>query len=295
MFSFSGFVSPSFALDPEPRKWNHIPIGGNFAGAGYAYTEADIFFDPALQLKNVKMKLHTAAVKYVYAFELLDKSARIDVTQGFQKAKWTGLLNGVSASTRRTGWSDTFVRFAVNLYGAPPLKGKEFFAYRAKTKNETIIGTALMVRLPTGQYEKEKLLNLGQNRFVFTPQVGLVHSRGNWTGEITGEISLHTKNDQFFNGNTRKQEAIYFTHAHLIRGITSGQWIGLGVGYEFGGANTINGINKGDRKRNIGWAINYSYPVNRQAGIKVTYIGTRAQADTGFDSETLVVSAAVAW
>jgi len=64
----------------------------------------------------------------------------------------------VPASTQRSGLSDTFVRLAVNLYGAPPLRGKAFAAYRAKKKNETIIGAALALRLPTGDYEKDKLL-----------------------------------------------------------------------------------------------------------------------------------------
>jgi hypothetical protein len=270
-------------------------MGGNFAGGGYAYTEADIFLDPVLQAEDVKMKRHTTAVKYVHAFELLNKSARIDITQGFQKVKWKGLLNGTRASTRRTGWTDTFVRFAVNLYGAPPLRGKKFKAYRTNKKVENIIGAALRVRLPTGHYEKEKLLNIGDNRFVFTPQLGFVHKRGKWTGELTSQVSLHTKNDDFFNGNTRKQKPMYFTHAHLLRGFRPGEWLGLGIGYQYGGENTVNGADKNDRKRNIAWAVNYSYPLSRRAGLKVTYVGTRARADSGFDSESLILSAAVAW
>jgi hypothetical protein len=39
---------------------------------------------------------------------------------------WTGILDGAPASTTRNGSSDTFVRVAVNLYGAPPLRGKAF-------------------------------------------------------------------------------------------------------------------------------------------------------------------------
>ena len=66
----------------------------------------------------------------------------------------------------------------MNLYGAPPLKGKEFAAYRAKVDVETIVGTALVVHLPTGDYMDDKLINLGSNRFTFWPQFGVVHNRG---------------------------------------------------------------------------------------------------------------------
>jgi len=156
-----GLIFPCFALEQEPRKWNHLPMDSSFIGGAYAYSEADIFIDPTLNLENVKVDLNTWAGKYIYNFEFLNKSARIDITQAYQKGKWTGLLGGAPASTRRSGWADTFVRFAVNLYGAPPLRGKKFAAYRAKMKTETIVGAGLLVRLPTGNYLEDKLINLG--------------------------------------------------------------------------------------------------------------------------------------
>ena len=44
---------PCRGQDIEPRRWSHLPIGGNFAGAGYAYTTGEIYFDPALRLRDV--------------------------------------------------------------------------------------------------------------------------------------------------------------------------------------------------------------------------------------------------
>jgi hypothetical protein len=105
--------------------------------------------------------------QYIRTFELFDKSARIDLTQAHLNAEWKGLLNGAPVSTARNGWSDSFIRLAMNLYGAPPLSGKDYAAYRAKMDVETIVGAGLAVRLPTGQYMDDKLINLGENRFVF--------------------------------------------------------------------------------------------------------------------------------
>jgi len=152
---------PCFALEFEPRRWAHLPMGTNFAGVGYAYTETEIFVDPAILLEDVQMKLHTVAGKYIRTFELFDKSARIDLTQAYLDGEWTGLLDGVPATASRSGWADTFARVAVNLYSAPPLSGKEFAAYRSETNVETIVGMALVVRMPTGEYMEVKLINLG--------------------------------------------------------------------------------------------------------------------------------------
>ncbi|MEA1947034.1 MAG: transporter [Thermodesulfobacteriota bacterium] len=292
---YIGLVLPCFALEPEPRKWNHLPMGTNFAGVGYAYTEADIFIDPVILLEDVKMEKHTWAGKYIRTFELFDKSARIDFTQAYQKGEWTGLLNGVPASASRSGWSDTFLRLAVNLYGAPPLSGKEFAAYRSDVNVETIVGIALAVRLPTGEYMEDKLINLGQNRFAFRPQLGVIHTRGKWTAEVTGEVAFYTDNDEFFNGNTLEQKPLYIIHCHLIHTFRPGLWVGASVGYDYGGENSINGIDKDDKEQNVAWAFSFAYPINRYSGIKVAYIGTRTQESTGLDSDTLTASLSLLW
>ncbi len=292
---YFGLVLPCFALEPEPRKWSHLPEGTNFGGVGYAYTEADIFIDPALLLEDVKMELHTWLGKYIRTFKLFEKSARIDLTQAYQRGEWTGLLGGVPAETSREGWSDSFVRFAVNLYGAPPLSGKDFVTYRSQVKTETIVGMALAVRLPTGENMKDRLINLGQNRFVFRPQLGVMHTRGKWTTEVTSEVAFYTDNDEFFNGNTLEQKPLYIMHAHLIHTFRPGFWAGTSIAYDYGGETTINGVDKDDTKQDIGWAFSLAYPINRSSGIKVVYIGTRTQESTGFDSDTLAIALSFLW
>ncbi|MBW0147181.1 transporter [Marinobacter arenosus] len=275
--------------------WNHLPVDANFGGIAFAHTEADIYFDPTLRLENVELTQDTWAAKYIRTFEALGKSARLDITQAYQRAKWTGLVNGVPASTSRVGWSDTLVRVAMNVYGAPPLRGQEFARYRATAGRETIVGVGLVLRLPTGGYEEDKLLNLGENRFVFRPQLGVIHSRGNWTTELTGEVALHAENDDFFNGNSLEQEPLYFVHGHLIYSLGPGQWAGISLGYNHGGESRINGVDQDDVRQNVGWKLSYAHPVTPVSGLKVSYVGSRTEETTGFDAETLVVDLSFAW
>ena len=290
-----GVVSPGFALDLEAGLWNHIPLGSNFAGGGYAYTEANISVNPALLLEDVDMKLDTVAARYTHAFEFWGKSARVDIAQAYQKGRWKGLVDGVPSAIKRSGWSDTFARFAINLYGAPPLRGKEFGAYRAKTRDETIVGTALAVRLPTGDYMDDKLINLGQNRFAFRPQIGVVHTRGKWTTEVTAEVAFYTDNDEFFNGKKLEQDPLLFTHVHFTRDLGPGERVSLSLGYDYGGENTVDGEDKDNRSQNTGWALGYSYPITRQSGIKIAYARSRTEKSTGLDIESLALAMVVSW
>jgi hypothetical protein len=287
--------SPSIALDFEARQWSHLPININILGAGYAYTEADIEFVPVLSIEDADLELKPWFGKYIRTFQFFEKSARIELTQAYQQGDWTGLLDGASASVSRSGFSDTLVRFAVNLYGAPPLTDKEYFTYRSSIDNETIVGMGLLVRLPTGEYLDDKLINLGENRFTFRPQLGVSHRRGKWAAEVVGEAAFYTDNDDFFNGKKREQDPTYLFHAHLTHTFRPGVWLSTGIGYDYVGENTIDNVDSEDKQQNIGWLVRFAYPINRQSGFNFTYLGTRKQKTTGFDSDTVAASLSFSW
>ncbi len=270
-------------------------MGVNFAGAAYIYTEADVGFDPLLQLKNVDMDIQTWAAKYIRTFELFGKSSRIDLTQGYQEVRWQGLLDGVSASTNREGWSDSFVRLAINLYGSPPLRGKSYATYRAGVDEDTIVGIGLAIRLPSGDYENDKLLNIGANRFTFRPQLGVSHFWGNWITELTSEVALYTDNDEFYDGNKLEQDPLYIIHGHLIYSFRPGLWLSASAGYDYGGETTLNGIAKKDKKQNIGWALSAAYPLSRFIGVKLAYTNIRTLESTGLDADSFMASLSYMW
>ncbi|MGD8981759.1 MAG: transporter [Desulfobacterales bacterium] len=295
VFLIFGMPLLCFSQELEPRRWSHLPTGKNFAGGGYVYAEANILFDPVLRIENVEMEMHTWAIKYIRTFELFQKSARVDVTQGYQEGRWTGLVDGVPSSIKRSGLSDSVLRFAINLYGAPPLEGKEFAAYRAKVDVETIVGMALVVQLPTGDYMDDKLINLGTNRFTFRPQFGVLHNRGKWSMELTGAVWLYTDNDDFFNGNKLEQDPYYTIQTHLIYTFRPGFWTAASAGYGYGGESTVSGVEKNDRRENLAWALSFGFPITRQLGVKVIYLSTRTQESIGQDTDSIGGAFSIFW
>lgn len=288
-------AAPSLAQELEPRRWSHLPTGLNFAGAGYVYTEADISDIPVLRLENVEKEMNTWAFKYIRTFELLERSVRVDLTQGYQKGSWTGLLDGTAASTDRAGWTDSIARLSINLYGPPPLTGKAYADYRAKTEVKTIVGAALAVHFPTGEYMSERLINLGTNRYTFRPQFGVAHERGNWTMEVGAAGWFFTDNDNFFSGSKLENDPLYVLQSHLIYTWNSGFWVGAGAGYAFGRRSTIDGIEKDDRKKIKAWSLSAGYPITRDWGVKAGYIGTRRMSTTGSDTDSFVIAISHFW
>jgi len=283
------------AQELEPRRWTHLPTEINIHGMGYAYSDGDLAFDPVLLIDDATVELHTVGIKYIRTFEVLGHSARIDLAGACQEGTWTGKLNGVPARVERDGWADPIVRLSVNLYGAPPLKGKEFAAYRASSQRETIVGAGVAVHVPLGEYFDDKLINLGTNRFTIRPQIGVVHNRGNWGFELTGVVWVFTNNDDFFGGSKLEQDPLFTIQGHVVYHFLPTFWLSGGIAYGIGQKSTVDGVNKDDRKENVVFTFSTGYSITRNFALKVGYLGTRSLADTGVDSDSFIAAVTFFW
>jgi hypothetical protein len=283
------------AQELEPRRWTHLPTDSNFAGAGYAYTDGDLSLDPVLQIEDAEVEIHTLAFKYIRTFSLLGHSVRVDASDAYQNGSWKGTLNGVAARVDRSGMTDPILRVAVNLYGAPPLKGKEFARYRAGIENETIVGAALAVHLPLGEYFDDKLINIGTNRFTIRPQLGVIHNRGQWGFELTGSAWIFTDNNDFFGGKKLELDPLFAIQGHVVYTFRPGLWAAGGLAYGSGQNSTVDGVRKDDQKKNIVFGCSAGYSITRHFGVKIGYLGTRSQADTGIDFDSFIAGTSFFW
>ena len=170
------------AQDLEPRRWSQVPTGVNFFGVGYGYIKGDIFFDPVLRIEDASFKKQQFGLSYVRSFNMFGRSARIDIGLPYAAGRWEGLVNNEPASVRRRGLGDARFRISTLLYGGPAQTPQ---AFAASNQSNTVVGAAIALTMPTGEYNSERLINLGQNLWIMRPQLGVTYSRGKWTGEAT--------------------------------------------------------------------------------------------------------------
>lgn len=281
--------SAANAQDLEPRRWTHLPVGMNVIGAGYVYTQADILTDPLLDIRNVELTDQTAAVSYVRSFALAGKTARVDVMLPYRDARWTGELQGSFASAEREGLGDPRLRFSINLLGAPALAGKDYVAFRRDHAVHTTVGLALAMTLPLGSYDSSRLLNLGQNRFSFRPQLGVLHTRGPWSYELTGSLYLFTENKEFFGDNQLKRDPLYALQAHIVRSLDKGLWVSAGAGYGAGGESNVNSRSQGDRRSDLLAGVSFGFPLTKAQGIKFAYVSSRTQNDRNANLDSFLI------
>lgn len=288
--AWAALLNVSYAQELEPRRWAHVPVDTNFVGAAYVRTDGDVLFDPVLKIEDATVNIDSVLATYLRSFDWSGKTARFDIRVPYQKATWEGFLNGSPATAVREGFGDPRFRLSINFVGSPALKGKEFQAYRASHTTNTVVGAAIAVSVPLGQYEEDKLLNLGQNRFVFRPQIGAVHTRGPWSFELTGSASFYCDNDDFLSGNKLEQRPLLTLEAHVTRKFRNGIWAAISAGSVRAGESAINGEEKNDQKKESLYAVSAGMPVTRTSSIKIIFLKGRTHKEVGSDAKNIALA-----
>jgi len=281
------WVGQAFAQDLEPRRWTQMPTGLNFAGIGIGHIEGDILFDPVLLVEDATFDMEAVGLVYVRSFGFLGKSARVDFSLPYRAGRWEGTVDDEFVHFRRRGLADPRIRFSMLLYGGPAQTPAEF----AKSKkSNTVVGVAVAVKMPFGEYTKERLINLGANRWVVRPQLGVTHTRGKWTGELTGSVYLYGDNDEFWMDTKLESDPLLALQAHLIYTFKPGLWASVSTAYGTGGEAKVNDIAKNNLSGNWLTALSFGFPIDRRQGIKITLLSGRTQKSTGVDINSLVLS-----
>jgi hypothetical protein len=281
----------ALAQSLEPRAYSAAPVGLNFLVAGYAYSKGDVGFDAAAPLENGNIRVHSVPLAYVRTLDVLGNSGSIALALPFASLSGSASVNGGGEITRDiSGMADPTVRLAINFHGAPAMSAAQFAAYR----QDLIVGTSLSVTAPFGQYDPERLVNLGSNRWSVKPELGLSQAVGLWTVELMASATWYSRNDEYFQGNTLEQDPIYSGQLHVTRQFGRGMWGAASATYYEGGRTTLNGVAKNDRQAGSRFGVTFSLPVSREQSVKL-FANSGLYARTGTDFDTVGLAWQYRW
>lgn len=271
----AGALQSARAQDIEPRTYFNAPIGINFLILGYAYTQGALQFDTALDLNDADLKTSNAVLAYARVFELGGKAATFDVVVPYTGLSGTAVHQGDPVERNVNGFANPSFRLTWNFYGAPALSLKEYRLWQ----QDVVVGASLRILAPWSQYDPDRLVNIGTNRWTFKPEIGASKTIGPWTLEVSAAASIFTDNNDFFGGNKRRQDPVYSFQGHVIRSFSGGSWLSVDATYFAGGRTTFNGILKADLQQNWRAGATYAIPVDRKNSLKL-------YASSGFSDRT---------
>jgi hypothetical protein len=273
------------AQELEPRAYTNIPVGINFVLAGYNYSAGGVLFDPTVPLENANIKIHGALLAYARSIKIGNMSGKVDMIVPYAWLSGTADFQGQPFSREIAGFADPRIRMSVNFIGSPALTLSEFKDYR----QDLVIGACMQVYLPMGQYDPDRLVNIGTNRFAFKPELGISKTWGPLVFELTAGAMFFTVNNDFYQGKTRSQSPIGSLQGHVCYNFKRGIWVALDGTYYWGGHSTTDGVEGDDLQQNTRVGLTLSVPVNIRNSLKILgSTGVSTRTGTDFNSVSVI-------
>jgi hypothetical protein len=278
------------AQDLEPRLYTNVPLGVNFLGAGYGYSEGNVLFDPAVALENAEIEIDGPVLGYGRSLRLGPFSGKVDGAIAHVCLDGSADYEGERVTRDVCGWTDARARVTVNFIGAPPLERQQFASYR----QDWVFGASLAVGVPVGDYDPGRLVNIGANRVSSKLEAGVSKNLERWLLEVSLAETFYEDNTDFYGGRVREQEPIASLQGHAVYRFRSGIWLAFDATRYRGGRTTSGGVVNQDLQSNVRLGATASLPINARQSVKLA-ASTGVSTRTGTDFDTVAAVWQYAW
>ncbi len=277
----------ALAQDLTPRTYWPAPEGTKLLVVAYAHQTGDVVTDPSIPISGVDSRIDSAVLAYQQTIDLFGRTGNIQVEVPYVDGTTTGMVSDETGRRDIAGIGDIAATLTINLLGAPSLTPADFQALRQAPR--PILGASIKVAAPTGEYDVDRLINIGTNRWAVRLQFGYIQPLSRkWLFEMSAGAWFFQDNDEFL-GMTRKQDPIGALNFHLVRRFSPGFWASLDLNYYVGGHTTIDDTRNADLQRNSRAGLSVAYPFSRRHALKLGF-SDGVVTDSGGDFRTITLN-----
>jgi hypothetical protein len=223
-------------------------VGINQLELGYAYVRANTSIDTSVVVSGAKFNLNQGLIDYTRYFAFLHRTAWVEAS--IPVANLSGSITGTGITGSTTGAGDSAYTAAILLKGGPALSPEQF----AEAETTTSIGLSLSTTAPTGQYNPNKLLNLGSDRWSFKPELAISKPFGSeqrWVFDAYANSYFYTDNTSYRGAEVLRQRALLGLEGHISYSFNNTISASLDTRYSFRGGTTVSGVNQDNPQRNF--------------------------------------------
>jgi hypothetical protein len=267
---FATFIlgtSKIYAAGDGPRVFWAVPVDTNVITPMYFSIDSNYGFDSSLIAPDAEFNTNIVALMYTRAISFGGNLGSVSVIVPGAKVD-ASLGNLPALQGESSGLGDITVMGVMSLMGAPAYSQEEFGSYVP----ETIVDLLLAVTAPTGEYDEDKTINLGTNRWSVRVGAPIMHffstGPGNSTSlEVQPSVTFFTDNDDA----SLEQDPLYKLEAHVTHDFNMMLWGSLDAMYTTGGETTVNGIEKDNSQRSLGLGVSLGAFFSKTTGMTLSY------------------------
>jgi hypothetical protein len=274
----------------EARAYAPNPVGARFLLVSYAHSDGDVLLDSASPIEDFEIRSDSLATGLGGTFELASRVASLGIVVPYVDGTATGRVNGVPDRADREGLGDLRLRFTMSLLPGSAQSLADF----VRTPPDRTLGISVVVNAPTGEYDGDKLINIGTNRWALKPEFGGSHRFGRWTLDGSLGVWLYGDNEDYFGGRERSQDPLPTLQGTLSYTFAPRLWLAASGTWYTGGTTSLDGVSERNRQDNSRAGLTLAVPVGKQNSIKLAW-SKGVTARFGGDLETYSVSWQYLW
>ena len=243
----------------DPHSYDNTPVGTNQLELDYANVRSNASIDTSLIVAGARFNLNQGTIAYTRYFGFVHRLVWVEA--GVPLAGLNGSVSGTSIQGSTTGTGDSSYVVAALLKGGPALSVAQFADY----KPTTTVGMSLTITAPTGQYNPNKILNLGSDRWSFKPEIAVTHPFGpeqKWGVEAFANSYFFTDNTSYHGREVLRQHALPGLEGHISYSFSDRFWASLDARYSFRGSTFLNGVNQNNVQQNFGLGTEVNISLN---------------------------------
>jgi hypothetical protein len=242
------FPDQVYAQFAEARHYVNAPVGVNQLELAYAYAHSNASIDTELIVAGARFNLNQGTITYTRYFGFVHRVAWVEAS--VPVADLSGSVSGTNVQGSTTGSGDSSYAVTALLKGGPALSADQFADY----KPTTTVGVSLTISAPTGQYNPDKILNLGSHRWSFKPEMAVSHPFGaeqKWQCDVYAHAYFFTDNTSYRGREVLRQEPLPGLEGHISYLFVHNAWASIDTLYSFRGATVIDRVHQNDAQRNV--------------------------------------------
>ncbi|MBW1749095.1 MAG: transporter [Deltaproteobacteria bacterium] len=267
-----------------------------FAPGSYIYANSDI--EASIFLVNYVRYMTLFNRPSSLSLALAGGEIDVDVDANIVASQFLppGILPSSSFTQSSSGFADPSTQLVVNLYGTPPLKANFDLIDYEPTWNFDV---AVMLGVPIGEYDDDKLVNLGLNRWFGRIAFPVTYNFGVFTPgymmslELIPSVWFFADNDDFM-GQELKNDPMWQIEAHLTKDFTPSFFGSLDLLYRGGSQAKIDGVEVGDELDIGDLGLTLGYQVTDNLAIRTSF-SSNLFGDSDVDNSMLRLQFVYSW
>lgn len=250
-----------FAQFSEAHHYDNAPVGVNQVELAYSYAQANASIDTSLIIAGAKFNLNQGTITYTRYFGVFHRASWVEASVPL--AGLGGSVSGTNIHGSITGAGDSSYAVSALLKGGPALSVAQFADY----KSATTVGMSLTITAPTGQYNPNKLLNLGAVRWSFKPEIAVSYPFGpekKWQCDAYAHAYFFSDNTSYHGTQLLRQDPLPGLEGHISYFVVNHIWASVDALYSFRGATDVNGVNQDNSQKNFALGTEVNISLNSQ-------------------------------